>query len=486
VPLYGPYAGQLDNSGDKVDLYRPGVPDLAVVPYVLVERIDYEDSAPWPAGADGSGAALRRKAFATYGNDPANWMAIIPDFGLGTVSGTPPRIVVQPANQVVALYQSVTLSVAATGSDPLRYQWQFDGSGLLGATNSTLVLPTVQAENVGTYTVTVYNRAGAVVSSNAVLSIGLPAGFATVPQNVRLVGSTNDVDYGFTTNNAVFTALAIGSGPIAYQWRFNGTPIPGATTSTLTVPSVGLTNDGLYDVMATDSGGTATSPAARLTVLLWPTLLQVPLPQPIVSNSAFTVSVVIRGNPPPFTYRWAEGSLPRSAIVSNERTNYFSFGPITNLNIRNWSVYVTNELNVANSNSTRASFAVNALIDVDQDGMPDDWERTYGLSPAIPSDSGSDLDGDKVSNRAEYIAGTNPADATSYLKVSGLTFGTGATVTVAVPANRTLTVEYTDGLGGAWSKLVDVVAQPAARVETIRDPNSGPSRYYRVAVPRQP
>src|SRR6185503_18252537 len=174
-----------------------------LIPYVSLERIDYEDSAPWPAGADGSGAALRRKVLAAYGNDPNNWIVGLPDFGLGPNTGTAPQIVVQPANQFGLLYQTTILSVVATGSDPMRYQWFFNGASIVGGTSATLTIPDMREEKTGIYSVTVYNRAGAVVSSNATVRLGLPAYFVTVPRDVRLRGSTNDADYGYTTNNAV-------------------------------------------------------------------------------------------------------------------------------------------------------------------------------------------------------------------------------------------------------------------------------------------
>ena len=58
VPVYGPFDGKLDNSSDKVRLLKPGELDPHGMPsFILVDEVDYEDSAPWPSGADGSGAS---------------------------------------------------------------------------------------------------------------------------------------------------------------------------------------------------------------------------------------------------------------------------------------------------------------------------------------------------------------------------------------------------------------------------------------------
>jgi pectate lyase len=46
--------------------------------------------------------------------------------------------------------------------------------------------------------------------------------------------------------------------------------------------------------------------------------------------------------------------------------------------------------------------------DSDGDGMPDDWERRYGLNPHNPFDANADTDGDGYTNLEEYLNGTNP------------------------------------------------------------------------------
>jgi hypothetical protein len=81
VPLYGPFNGHLDNSGDNVELKKPTTPLAGVVPYVLVDKLSFKDSPPWPLGADGLGLSLQRRDTFAYGNDPANWVAAPPTPG---------------------------------------------------------------------------------------------------------------------------------------------------------------------------------------------------------------------------------------------------------------------------------------------------------------------------------------------------------------------------------------------------------------------
>ena len=78
VALFGPYGGKLDNAGEKVQLSIPvgSKPD-----YQQVDRVTYEDKAPWPTSPDGSGHSLSRISTSAYGNDPINWTGKAPTPG---------------------------------------------------------------------------------------------------------------------------------------------------------------------------------------------------------------------------------------------------------------------------------------------------------------------------------------------------------------------------------------------------------------------
>ena len=79
--MLGPISGVLQDSGERLELQRPDVPDTNGTPYITVDEVRYNDKAPWPAAADGSGPSLQRRSSAAYGNDPANWEAAVAHSG---------------------------------------------------------------------------------------------------------------------------------------------------------------------------------------------------------------------------------------------------------------------------------------------------------------------------------------------------------------------------------------------------------------------
>ncbi|MCX8091522.1 MAG: immunoglobulin domain-containing protein [Verrucomicrobiae bacterium] len=80
------------------------------------------------------------------------------------------------------------------------------------------------------------------------------------------------VPYG---SNATFSVTATGTPPLAYQWRFHGTNLPGATTSVLVRSNVTLAQAGAYDVVVSNPFGATHSAVATLTVLVSPPTLSI-------------------------------------------------------------------------------------------------------------------------------------------------------------------------------------------------------------------
>lgn len=85
-----------------------------------------------------------------------------------------PSITSQPSNQSAPLGGTATFSVIASGTQPLTFQWQFNGVDILNQTNANLVLINIGAAEQGTYQAHVMNLAGSTNSQSANLTVVLP------------------------------------------------------------------------------------------------------------------------------------------------------------------------------------------------------------------------------------------------------------------------------------------------------------------------
>lgn len=167
-----------------------------------------------------------------------------------------PVITTQPASQLVSVGATATFTVVATGTAPLQYQWLQDGREIDRATTASFALTNVRLNDAAIYTVKVSNAAGSVTSAPAALAVNGTAGtITTAPANTT-------VNAGAT---ATLTAVTAGSG-LTYQWRLNGRLLRSATGATLTIPNVGTTAAGTYEITVLSSDARLAVAAARLTV----------------------------------------------------------------------------------------------------------------------------------------------------------------------------------------------------------------------------
>lgn len=497
VLVFGPYIGKLDNAGENIELLKPdapqppGTPDAGFVPYVLVDRVDYRDAAPWPAGGvDGGGLSLQQQGDSSYGNEPLNWRASMPTPGVANGIGivAPPFIASSPQTRVAVEGDAVSLTVTASGAGLLGYQWRLNGTDVPGATNATLQFDFISVADEGDYDCLVSNPGGAAISARTRISVLAPPEVLIPPASI-----TNR--FG---SNVVFTVIARGSEPLHFQWRLNGVNLSGETNASLLRNNIRLADDGEYDVLISNPVNTTIMAAARLLVLIDPVIVQRPVNQTIAEGTDFTMSVEVTGNPAPFAYSWRRGISQIATNFGNFRTNFVTLnstaaGLILPSNTASSKftmiLVVYNQANPSPAfNSPSVAFFTNTVLaDFDRDGIPDIVENQLGLSPTNAADAALDIDGDGLSNRAEYLAGTDPTNALSVLKVELLGPPAAPLVTFPAMAAKTYSVQYRDSLGtDTWLRLAELPARSNSRIEFVPDLNPATNRFYRVTTPARP
>ena len=147
----------------------------------------------------------------------------------------PPTIIIPPASQTIGLGSNATFAVTLMGTEPLAYQWQFNGTNLMNQTGQFLNLTNVQWSDGGNYQVVITNNYGSITSAVATMTVGLPPAITGQPTNqIVLVGS-----------NGQLSVVVTGDGPFTYQWRLNGTNLPPIITTVAgTNGSAGYSGDG--------------------------------------------------------------------------------------------------------------------------------------------------------------------------------------------------------------------------------------------------
>gem|GEM_PF-1576236 len=180
-----------------------------------------------------------------------------------------PVVVNQPQNGLLIVPQPISLSVDATHPGAVAYRWRRDGTPItdngriVGTGTSVLSFTSTQPQDSASYDVVVTSVCGTTaITGSAVLTL------CTAP--VMLANpASQSVAFGLPLTLSVQSS---GVGGLAYQWRKNGFPlsnsprISGATTPTLLISTVEVSDDATYDCVVTNPCGSVSSQTAIITV----------------------------------------------------------------------------------------------------------------------------------------------------------------------------------------------------------------------------
>ena len=189
-----------------------------------------------------------------------------------------PAITIQPANQTVMPGQTAALSVTATGTAPLNYQWYQNGAPINGATSSSYTTPATTIANSGSlFTVSVTNLVGTVTSAQALLTVPpLHPALTFTPITSHIYG-----DAAFPVS-----ATSASSGVVTYSVA-SGPAIVSGSTVTITGAGTVILNAS----QAANGNYAAATASTQFTVgSETPALTFAPIASHIYGDAAFPVS----------------------------------------------------------------------------------------------------------------------------------------------------------------------------------------------------
>ena len=269
-------------------------------------------------------------------------------------------------NQTASPGDNVTISpTSVTGVPTPTYQWQTNGVNLVdgvdangstisGSTSSSLSIANAQVADSGTYFLIASNSAGKVTNSMVLAVSSSPvAPGLTGPANITVIQG----------NNGTFTASASGSPVPALQWLDQtGTPIGGATSSSLTLNNVQYSQNGyVYSIVASNVVGSVTN-SATLTVIVPPSITTQPTNLVVTNTQAASFTVAATGVPTP-TYQWNKNGTPISSVANNSATNAtFTIASAGLTDAATYSVTVVNS--AGTSNSVSVTLTVNSAVGI--------------------------------------------------------------------------------------------------------------------------
>ncbi len=147
-------------------------------------------------------------------------------------------------------------------------------------------------------------------------------------------------------------------GAVAYQWRFNGTNITGATNASLILTNVQPGEEGSYSVVVTNSAGSTISSNALLDVKLVPIVLTQPTNQTVFSFEPVTFSVAAEG-PVPLQYQWTFDG----AEIPGATNSAFVLSNVPPSEVGTYAVIVGTEPNVTvSSNAVLSVYPPNEIV----------------------------------------------------------------------------------------------------------------------------
>lgn len=480
VPILGPAVGLLENSGERLSLERPST--LGVGAFVTLESLRYNDKAPWPTTADGSGPSLQRISVSVLALEPTNWQGQGLTLGAANTPNAAPSISITSPAHLSTFTPPGSLTINADASDPdgqIALVEFYDGSTKLGEDTAAPYSLAVSGLAAGEHWLTaraVDNSFGGTTSIPV-----LVAGMGSVPFIASPWGATwRYLDNGVAPP-ANWKVLSFDDG----AWKSGAAELGYGDNDEATVVEDDLTPG--YQAGSTNRYITTwfrrtftVADAAQVTALS----------ARMIRDDG--VAVYLNG-----TEIWRD-NLVAGAGPTTGATNAIS-GTDESLQLTKMLnpadlVEGTNvlavEVHQQTADSSDISFNFELLAerpsgipnpDTDGDGMRDAWEIANGFAYWNAADGAGDADGDGTLNVTEFRLGLDPRNPGQTFRAAvSKAAGTGFVVTWPAAAGVQFAVQRSPSLSAPnWQTIGTVTTPGATGTFTDSAPLAGQS-FYRV------
>jgi len=538
VPVFGPFSGNLADTGERIELQRPDTPDsitnelgiiVAVVPYIAVDSVRYDSRLPWPPEASGRLSSLERRIAASYGDDPAAWRAAASGAspGLDNSVNRPPIPDAGPDQQLVGSGFPLTAQLAATALDDgqpggaLRFRWtQVGGPPGAVVSDPDTPNPAVSLPGQGDFLFRITVDDGErqatdemgisvrrTTGNTTFLAAGSNWRYLDLGINPNVTWRTNGFnDSGWKSGRARLgygddgMATTIGFGPNAnskfitsyFRTRFNITELANVTELTARL----LRDDGavIYlngvEAARNNMPETAITPSTRANGAIGgadeTTFIEIPLDRDLLREGENVVAVEIHQNDPTSSDLAFDLELTGQILPPNQ--------PPT-----------------AGAGPDRTAVAGEAVVlsgTFTDDGLPTPpgaptftWSRVSGPgevvfnNPGLPRTAALFATPGAYTLRFTVHDGVQTATDDVVLTVAApeappvleITRGATPGLRFTADAGRSYTVlSRTNLTTGAWERLRDVPAGAAASVIEVPFDSPGAARFYQVVSPQLP
>ena len=381
---------------------------------------------------------------ATSAGDAAAYSVVVTN-GCGSVTSadavlalnTAPSITAQPASATVCEGAAASFSVAATGTDPLTYQWRKNAVNIGGATSSSYSIAATLALDAATYSVVVTNGCGSVTSADAVLTLNAAPSITVQPANATVCQGAV----------ASFAVAASGTAPFTYQWRKDTVNIRGATSSSYSIASASARDVATYSVVVTNGCGAALSFDAVLALNMEPSITAQPASATICEGAAASFSVAASGTAP-LTYQWRKNAVNIGGATSSS----YSIASASAADTASYDVVVTN--GCGSATSAAAVLTVNVPVSFtvqpqSQSACPGS-NAVFDVTPSgtSPFSFQWQKDGTPISGAVSsslVVASVASGDAGAYSVIVSNACGSmtsaAAVLTIDVPGSITITTQ---------------------------------------------